>query len=215
MISVDNILTIEQYLDNIDGVIFDLDDTLYSEKSYVKSGYRKIAQNYPDIDKAEEKLWDSFLKGEKAIDKVFLEAGLDEEEKKNALKIYRDHMPEIELYTGVPELINRIRAKGKKIGIITDGRPEGQKNKMKALNLKVDQVIITDELGGIQYRKPNKKAFELMQNRWQIAFDRMVYIGDNIAKDFIAPKELGMQTIYFKNTDGLYYFPNKAIEGNE
>ncbi len=205
MITVNNILEVESYLNQVDGVVFDLDDTLYSEKNYVRSGYRKIAQNYPDIVNAEEKLWNSFLKGEKAIDKVFDEARLDEKEKKNALNIYREHMPEIELYTGVSEMLSRIKNKGKKIGIITDGRPDGQKNKIKALRLDVDQVIITDELGGIQYRKPNKKAFELMQNRWKIAFNKMVYIGDNATKDFIAPKELGMKVIYFKNADGLYY----------
>ena len=205
MITVNSILEVESYLNQVDGVVFDLDDTLYSEKNYVRSGYRKIAQNYPDIENAEEKLWNSFLKGEKAIDKVFDEARLDEKEKKKALNIYREHMPVIELYTGVSEMLIRIKNKGKKIGIITDGRPDGQKNKIKALKLDVDQVIITDELGGIQYRKPNKKAFELMQNRWKIAFNKMVYIGDNITKDFIAPKELGMKVIYFKNVDGLYY----------
>lgn len=205
MITVNSILEVESYLNQVDGVVFDLDDTLYSEKNYVRSGYRKIAQNYPDIENAEEKLWNSFLKGEKAIDKVFDEARLDEKEKKNALNIYREHMPVIELYTGVSEMLIRIKNKGKKIGIITDGRPDGQKNKIKALKLDVDQVIITDELGGIQYRKPNKKAFELMQNRWKIAFNKMVYIGDNVTKDFIAPKELGMKVIYFKNVDGLYY----------
>ncbi|MBD9050423.1 HAD family hydrolase [Ruminococcus sp.] len=205
MITVNSILEVESYLNQVDGVVFDLDDTLYSEKNYVRSGYRKIAQNYPDIENAEEKLWNSFLKGEKAIDKVFDEARLDEKEKKNALNIYREHMPVIELYTGVSEMLIRIKNKGKKIGIITDGRPDGQKNKIKALKLDVDQVIITDELGGIQYRKPNKKAFELMQNRWKIAFNKMVYIGDNVTKDFIAPKELGMKVIYFKNADGLYY----------
>jgi len=205
MITVNSILEVESYLNQVDGVVFDLDDTLYSEKNYVRSGYRKIAQNYPDIENAEEKLWNSFLKGEKAIDKVFDEARLDEKEKKNALNIYREHMPVIELYTGVSEMLTRIKNKGKKIGIITDGRPDGQKNKIKALKLDVDQVIITDELGGIQYRKPNKKAFELMQNRWKIAFNKMVYIGDNVTKDFIAPKELGMKVIYFKNADGLYY----------
>ena len=205
MITVNSILEVESYLNQVDGVVFDLDDTLYSEKNYVRSGYRKIAQNYPDIENAEEKLWNSFLKGEKAIDKVFDEARLDEKEKKNALNIYREHMPVIELYTGVSEMLIRIKNKGKKIGIITDGRPDGQKNKIKALKLDVDQVIITDELGGIQYRKPNKKAFELMQNRWKIAFNKMVYIGDNVTKDFIAPKELGMKVIYFKNAAGLYY----------
>ncbi len=101
-------------------------------------------------------------------------------------------------------MINRIKI-WKKIGIITDGRPERQKEKIKALGLKADEVIITDELGGIQYRKPNIKAFELMQHRLQIAYKKMVYIGDNISKDFRVPKKLEMNVIYFKNANGLYY----------
>jgi putative hydrolase of the HAD superfamily len=37
-----------------------------------------------------------------------------------------------------------------------------------------------------------------------IPFENMVYIGDNIKKDFIAPDKLGMRSIYFRNSDGLY-----------
>ena len=204
MISVDNILDVEQYLDDVEGVIFDLDDTLYSEKDYVKSGYKAIAEQFPDIEDAERKLWNAFLNGEKAIDNVFASTGM-EGKKAAALQIYREHMPTIELYEGVANMLHRIKESGKKIGLITDGRPEGQRNKIASLKLKVDEIIVTDELGGIQYRKPNAKAFELMKERMQMDYKRMIYIGDNISKDFIAPKELGMKVIYFKNADGLYY----------
>lgn len=204
MISVNNILAVEQYLNNIDGVIFDLDDTLYSEKDYVKSGYKAIAEQFTEINDAEKKLWMAFIKGEKAIDSVFLAEGMVEK-KADALQIYREHMPTIKLYEGVEKLLYRIKESGRKIGIITDGRPNGQRNKIAALKIVVDEIIITDELGGIQYRKPNSTAFELMRDRLQIDYDRMVYIGDNIVKDFIAPEKLGMNTIYFRNIDGLYY----------
>ena len=40
MLTITNILEVEQHLDGIVGVIFDLDDTLYSEKQYVRSGYK-------------------------------------------------------------------------------------------------------------------------------------------------------------------------------
>jgi putative hydrolase of the HAD superfamily len=60
-------------------------------------------------------------------------------------------------------MLERMRKSGKKIGIITDGRPEGQRAKLKALGIAVDHVIITDELGGVMYRKPNTKAFERMK----------------------------------------------------
>ena len=127
------------------------------------------------------------------------------EKKDEALRIYRCQKPDIHLYDGVSDMIERIR-KTKKIGIITDGRPEGQRAKLKALGLMsiVDEIIITDELGGIEFRKPNEVAFRLMKERLQVAFERMVYIGDNIKKDFIAPNSLGMKSVWFSNRNGIY-----------
>ena len=200
-IIVKDILDVEKYFSNIDAVIFDLDDTLYSEKQYIRSGYKKIAEyfNIPDM---EEEMWNCFENGGKAIDEVLKAHGLISK-KEQALYIYRFQEPKISLYSGVGELLVRIKKK-KKIGIITDGRPEGQRAKLKALNINVDKVIITDELGGTEYRKPNPKAFEIMQKELNIEFEKMVYVGDNIKKDFIAPQKLGMKYIWFKNPDGLY-----------
>lgn len=207
MITINNILDVIKYLDNIDGVIFDLDDTLYSEKEYVKSGYVAIEKEFSNIKNMSQKLWAAFLENKNSIDCVLKKEGLlTEENKSKALKIYRNHIPNIHLYEGVERIIEQIYEDEKKIGLITDGRPIGQKNKIKALNLEkyIKEIIITDELGGIEYRKPNPKAFEVMQERMKISFKKMVYIGDNINKDFVAPEKLGMNTIYFKNKDGLY-----------
>lgn len=104
-------------------------------------------------------------------------------------------------------MLNDLRSNGDKIGVITDGRPEGQRNKIEALGLDslVDDIIITDELGGVQFRKPNDILFRIMQNRWKMPFESMVYVGDNVSKDFQAPKQLGMKWIWMKNTDGLYF----------
>lgn len=151
----------------------------------------------------QERLWEVFLRGGKAIDEVFAECGLSEFSHE-ALEIYRNQTPEISLYDGVREMLGRIGA-GKKTGIITDGRPEGQRAKIKALGLSADEIIITDELGGAEFRKPNELSFRLMQERLGIAFEKMAYVGDNIKKDFIAPEKLGIRCIYFDNSEGLYY----------
>lgn len=207
MITINNILDVTKYLDNLDGIIFDLDDTLYSEKEYVKSGYVAIEKEFLNIKNMSQKLWNAFWENKNAIDYVLKQEGLlTEENKSKALKIYRNHIPNIHLYEGVERMLKQIGEDEKKIGLITDGRPIGQKNKIKALKLEsyIKEIIITDELGGIEYRKPNPKAFELMKERLKISFEKMVYIGDNIKKDFIAPEKLGMKTIYFKNEEGLY-----------
>lgn len=186
------------------GVIFDLDDTLYSEKQYVKSGYKAVAKLLGDETLA-NRLWEYFENGKPAIDELLNE--LDYLDKKDeCLEVYREQMPEITLYDGVANLILELKNKGIKVGIITDGRVSGQKKKLQALGLDkmVDDIIITDELGGIQFRKPCDIAFRVMQRKWRIPFEQMMYVGDNPSKDFQACKQLGMRWVYFKNVEGIY-----------
>lgn len=206
MITITNILDCEHYLAQIDAVIFDLDDTLYSEKDYVRSGYAAVAQAFPQIACMAEKLWNAFEQKRPAIDVVLdAESVSTPENKEKALQVYRNQKPMIDPYPGVHALLQRLHTE-KKLGLITDGRPEGQWAKIEALNLRpyFQKIIVTDELGGIAFRKPNETAFRMMQEALGVPYEKMVYIGDNTKKDFIAPQKLGMQTIYFYNPDGLY-----------
>lgn len=203
--------------EKIRGVVFDLDDTLYPEKQYVMSGYKAVANYLNDFDAASI-MWGFFEERKAAIDEYLKMVGRDKE-KERCLSIYRNHMPTISLREGVMPLLNTLREQGIKIGIITDGRPQGQKNKIAALNLAnyVDDIIITDELGGSQFRKPNDIAFRIMQGRWKIPFEQMIYIGDNPAKDFQAPWQLGMKSAWLHCEDGIYPWGNdtKLFYGNE
>lgn len=185
----------------IKGVIFDLDDTLYSEKEYVKSGYKAVSDYLGGG--YEEKLWSFFEAGKPAIDELLKELGR-ENEKAATLDVYRSHKPDIHLYPGVVEMIAYLKTQNIKVGIITDGRPKGQHNKLDALGLVVDDVIITDELGGVQFRKPCDIAFRILATRWRLNPADIVYVGDNPAKDFQAPQQLGMKSVWYKNADGLY-----------
>lgn len=208
MTEISHVTGVETLLDGIELVIFDLDDTLYSEKAYVRSGYKTIAQAFPHIENMAEKLWEAFLKGEKAIDTVLKAEGIfTQENLQTCIELYRYQTPDIRLYEGVWEMLVRLKENGKKMGLITDGRSEGQRAKIKALGMEklFDYILITDELGGVEYRKPCEKAFVMMAERLGVPYEKSVYIGDNIHKDFIAPEKLGMKSVLVKNTDGLYY----------
>ena len=200
----DQSVCIEEGKGKISAVIFDLDDTLYPEKAYVKSGYQKVAEYLGDPSYA-DKLWQYFEEGQNAFDKLLSEIGREDEIKK-VVEIYREQSPDISMYPEMERAIDVLKEKGIRVGIITDGRVSGQKNKIKALKLdeKVDEIIITDELGGIQFRKPCDIAFRILQTRFRLPFDEIVYVGDNPAKDFAAPMQLGMRSLYFKNEEGLY-----------
>ena len=75
---------------------------------------------------------------------------------------------------------------------------------MLGLEEYVDYIIVTDEFGGAEFRKPNPIAFQTMKEKLGVEFEEMCYVGDNIKKDFIAPQQLGMKCFHFINEDGLY-----------
>ena len=207
MIEITSITETKKHIQELKAIVFDLDDTLYSEKEYVRSGFRAIADTLPQINQMEEKLWRAFEQKKSAIDEVMSAEGIYTDElKQKCLSVYRFHLPNIHLYDGAKELLQQFRADGYKLGIITDGRPEGQRAKIQALGLEelVDCIIVTDELGGVEYRKPNKAAFVKMRETLGVVFEEMCYIGDNLKKDFVAPEMLGIRAIHFANADGLY-----------
>lgn len=204
MKEISDILQVERLIDGIELVVFDLDDTLYSEKEYVRSGFHKIAEalHMPEL---EAELWEAFSKRQKAIDVVFESRGMLDR-KNEALSIYRNQKPAIHLYDGVREMLTRIRQRGKLLGLLTDGRPEGQRAKIEALEIGgvFDEIIITDELGGVECRKPNEMGFVRMHERTGVPYEKMAYVGDNINKDFVAPEKMNMRCIYCRSREGLY-----------
>jgi len=202
----DQSVCISHDISKIKGIIFDLDDTLYSEKDYVRSGFRAIASDLGKDETCVDQLWKYFEEGKPAID-CLLNKWHRMDMKDMLLKVYRSHIPDITLYDGVIETIQSLRDAGIKVGIITDGRPEGQRNKIQALGLEsiMDDIIITDDLGGEQFRKPCDIAFRIMMTRWRLNPSDILYIGDNIAKDFQAPLQLGIRSYFYNNPNSLYH----------
>ena len=56
MKEIGDILQVERLIDGIELVVFDLDDTLYSEKEYVKSGFAAIAEQFSEVENLYDKL---------------------------------------------------------------------------------------------------------------------------------------------------------------
>ena len=120
-------------------VVFDLDDTLYKEVDYVYSGYRavaaKVAADY-GVDGPTAYRWmaDAFGRGENPFDA--LEAGMGLTlPVAELVELYRTHKPDLHLGDDVEALLTALRAAGCRLGVITDGRATGQRNKGEALGL--------------------------------------------------------------------------------
>ena len=197
--------------EGIGSVIFDLDDTLYSEKDYVRSSFRVVERMLPEVNNIFNKLCAALEKGQPPLETVLKDAGMYSDELLlKCREAIRDHKPEISLYEGVKELFFELHTQKRSIGILIDGTPKVQRAKIEALGLDkmADEILITDELAGhgnvMEFRKPNDLPFLIMRKRLEIPCRNMAFVGDDIEKDFIAPKALGMECYWKKNEDGLY-----------
>lgn len=188
----------------VKAVIFDLDDTLISERQYIESGFRHIAKILSSrLGKDEEIAFQLLLQllGEnpKNVFNRFLDKiGVSCSEKfiRELVEEYRSHVPTIDLFDDVLLCLEFLRKKEIKLGIITDGHSTGQKQKLNAIKAYnyFDEIIITDELG-TEFWKPHPRSFEIMRTRLNVKFDEMFYVGDNPEKDFYINRIYPIKTI--------------------
>lgn len=123
------------------------------------------------------------------------------------IKAYRNCEPvSLHCNPGILQLLQALRGKKISTGIITDGIVNVQKSKIKALGIQeyIDEIVITDELGGVQYRKPNPIGFEKMLERLGVKAQEMVYVGDNPNKDFAIKRYLPIITVRLDVPNGIY-----------
>lgn len=197
--------------DEIEAVVFDLDDVLYSQKDYVRSGLRQIAADLSKVHNCYNRMCAALEKGQLPVETILKEEGMQTPEKvRECLDILVEHSPDIRLYPGVPELFRELRRKKKYIAVITDGKPVMQNQKIDALKLRplVDEILITDELAGNAdahvFRKPNDLAYLIMRRRLGVALRNMAYVGIDPERNFAAPQKLGMRCYMYVNKDSLY-----------
>lgn len=193
---------------NVKVIVFDLDDTLYNEIEYVKSGFSEVSKYFAEkYDLNKENFFDVMMENlnkhgrGKVFDNALLHFNiLNKSNIKKSISIYRTHLPNITLPQESQSIIEHYKALTTPMYIITDGNKIVQHNKVKALNIEKDfnKVFITHRYG-IKFSKPSPYCFEKISKRENVPYEEIVYIGDNVHKDFIGIKPLGIRTICIKN----------------
>ena len=173
-------------------LIFDLDDTLYDEMSYVKSGFNAVAFHLSYLFKIKKKtIYNKLLKvlKENGRGKVFnIICSYYKFKKKNLVKdlinIYRSHKPLIKVKQEATKMLEYYSGYNKYI--ITDGNYLVQKKKVKFLRLSnYFKKIFYTNFYGVKYNKPSLFCFNKIKKLENCDWSDLVYVGDNPYKDFI------------------------------
>jgi len=186
-------------------VVFDLDDTLYDEVEYCRSGFEAVAEflaDSPETPPAERifgAFWKQFTAGNRtktfntALDE--LDIDYDDELIGKLIKVYRNHVPKITLPQDSGDLLSKLSGKYT-LALLTDGFLPAQQLKVQALGIEkyFNCIVYTEELGR-QFWKPSPAGFEKLMQELNTEPQNIAYVADNQAKDFIAPNKLGFMTV--------------------
>ncbi|MBI5543559.1 MAG: HAD-IA family hydrolase [Deltaproteobacteria bacterium] len=186
-------------------VLFDLDDTLYPEADFVRSGFdavsRELARRFGIASaKAREALDQSLARHGRGrtFDLALEQLGLDNTPGlvSELVRVYRGHCPAIALYPDASRALDRLSARGVRLGLVTDGDPQVQRSKARTLGLErwLTALVFTWDAGP-EHQKPHPSGYERALVALGVAAEGAVYVGDNPAKDFRGARGLGLRTV--------------------
>lgn len=194
-------------------VVFDLDDTLFPESDYFFSGIDaadRWLSSEKDVHGFALAARAAYRRGRRTH--VFDEA-LDEiapgrkgELLHGTLEAYRANKPAITLRADVRALLEKLRPHAF-LALVTDGRVQGQRDKVEALGLAplFDHIRLTDDWGAA-FWKPHPRAYEEVMTLFPLAEKaHYVFVGDNPGKDFHVPARLGWRSIR------VTYFDDRTV----
>ena len=183
-------------------LIFDLDDTLYEELTYVKSGFLAVAKRLEgefgwEGERSYRYMLEVFEQEGRGrvFDRLLERHGrptrtlVDQ-----CVKIYRHHRPRIRLSREADELLWKLRKTP--LYLVTDGHKIAQQHKVAALGLlcRFRKVYLTHRYG-LGHAKPSTRCFERIRARECCRWDQMAHVADNPAKDFVNLTPLGVRTV--------------------
>jgi len=185
----------------IENVVLDVDDTLYLERDYVRSGFLALGHAM-DMKAFGELCWSYFEAGIRGNTFDLAREALNHDPRiwptADLVTCYREHTPNISLCEDAAQFLHHCQ---QSMAVITDGPLASQRAKVAALGLgkHIRTVIYTAEHA---CPKPAKEAY--IMTAGTIPPQRCAYIADNPAKDFLAPHAMGWKTIRIRRPLGLH-----------
>ena len=199
----------------IQAVVFDLDDTLYLQETFLDAAWNVVAEEaarVSDVDAArwrERLTYFSDLGSDKGgiIDRAVAELA-PRVLIADLVDTFKSFRPvSLDLMPGVRESLAQLRA-NVPIGLITDGDVEIQMAKLSALGLtdSFDVVVLSDQAGR-EFRKPSPAPFLQALDALGLEAPNVVYVGDRPDKDVLGAHGVGMRA--YRVRTGEY----RATEG--
>ena len=206
-------------LDNIDIIAFDLDDTLWPCMPTIKYAeetlYQWLAQNFPRI--TDRHSPEDMINGRKqfmlqderySIDLSLLrheflkllarEAGYDSDSvSQHGFEVFYEARQQVSFYDDVLPCLQRLQTRYR-LGAISNGNASVEKVGLGHL---FEHAVSASE---VQVAKPDKLIFHDLVERFGVAANQVLYVGDHPEFDVVGPVNAGLQAIWINRENNTW-----------
>jgi len=201
----------------MNGLVFDLDDTLLPERDWILSGFNAVETRLRSrgirigrVNGIEKMLAAYASDSAHVFDALAQDPEIGVEPRDRAslvsdcVRTYREHLPSLSLSPDVRELLVWARQR-LRVAIATAGHPSSQRAKIAATGLEelVDVILYGDGLPD-EHIKPDTRWFLKVADLLSVSPTECLHVGDNPRKDFVPAKAVGMTTVRIRTAGGVY-----------
>ena len=204
------------------GLVFDVDDTLYEQIVPFENASRSLF----DIDIDMEKFYllsryysdvkfEASRNGEMTMDEYHIyriqEAAKDlgvyltDEQALSMQKEYKKNQQKLKMSDITISILELAKKNNVKLGVITNGPSGHQWAKVDALGVEKwiprENIIVS---GDLEMNKPDKRIFEVMQEKLQLDAESLFYIGDSLENDILGANNAGWKSIWINRYNKEY-----------
>lgn len=194
----------------IKAVLFDLDDTMYDERTFYAGGFAAVAVElaklgFGSVDRILQLLLEFHAADRRdVLQKLASVLGFPNDWVPRLAQLIRSHRPNITLFPDAEALLPHLRAHYK-LGCVTDGHAAVQRAKLESLGLAalMDAIVVTDEFGR-DYWKPHARPFLSACAALQVEPGDAVFVGDNPDRDHLGACNAGLSYVRVRRPGGYY-----------
>ena len=193
---------------DIQGVVFDLDETLIQQKRWIADKLDILWEKKSDILPEKDIFMFHALRlleeGNKRnlFDLLAEYFRFDHDLKYILIEAYRDCIPdECYVYSDVIPSIEKLQSMGMKLGILTDNPPVSQEKKIQVSGLKkyFDSIFYTRNTGN---EKPDTGGFNEIAKNMSIDINKLAMVGDNVYRDLAGAYNSGYNGLFLLQRKG-------------
>ena len=191
-------------------ILFDLDDSLYDERQFFRSGFLAVGEVLERRGMGQRattvELLEHFHHAERprVLQKLAQRLAFPSEWIPELVTVFRSHTPDIRLADDVREVLPRLRTRYK-LGCVTDGWASVQRAKLRALDVEplLDAVVVADDFGRERWKPhpfPFQKCCELLGS----LPSESIFVGDNPQRDMLGARNAGLCSVRIRRPGGYF-----------